>query len=431
MGLLCSFLLFLQFLLNRSCLKSINCRSIPMSQVFVLFWTLIVFGGSLNLIGLKPVSYEVYVIVLLSAFFFSIGYLIPNISNFTINSTNKRVSEIIEFKYSLKAGLFISILFVFALYVAYKQIDLLLPIIISSGLSDARTAMQNSSLYLEGGYAILMMYFVRPFLRAVLIINTVLLFRSKISIIKSIVILLSLAAIVLSDGGRTIFVDYFFSLLYLLYIFRNRISRKVKRNMTIITLGIVILAISLTLERGSDIFSSLYVYYCGGLRYFDFSLAHPNVFYNQDLYGMCFFQGMFKPFFGILNYFGISKPDYLEMADDFLLNTQNTVVNITSKGGLNYYITCFGYAYGDGGFMAICIDMLFYGLLCFYVDKREREHPFDVRWCSIKIVLFYGALFTMACSPFATFLPPMTIIYLYVLTSGFCQKQTKKKSIVR
>lgn len=353
-----------------------------------------------------------------------IGYsLVGTNSRIRINSRIEQGTH-----YYSRFTIFYYIALAFAIFIIIKQIIVLLPILLASGIAESRTEMSLDNLFLEGDWAILMNYFARPFVKASLIIMVVNLFRNKIKIKDVLLLLLLLIVAFASEGGRLLIMDVFFAFIYMLYVNRKMLAKKTKRAMNKVAMIVFGIAILATLDRGSSVIDSLYTYYCGGLTFFDLMINNNSQMFDPSLYGLNCYQGLLKPLYGILEYIGIPKPENLILADKFILATQDNAADIAPNIEINYFITMFGYAYRDGGLLFVFLDMLVYGCLCFLIDKKEFEKWGDVRWTTIKIVFFYTMLYTMAASPFATYMPTMTVVYIFVITNRMFSKNVLKNS---
>lgn len=421
-------IILLFFLLTASSVCSrFPFRGVSLCKTFLTFWFIILFMRCFHLYDLYEVSGLIYILVLGGCISFMSGYFIAG----TVTGNNKDRIHTLKndhLSISAKFNLFYYIALAFAIFIIVKQLIILLPIIIASGVAQARADMSLDELFLQGDWAILMNYFARPFVKASLIIMVVRMFRSRIEVKEILLTLLILIVAFASEGGRLLIMDVFFAFLYMFIVNRKHMRLKSKHTIYKVIAMIFLFIVYSTLERGSSFFENFYTYYLGGLSYLDQAIRTQSQLFEPSLYGLNCYQGLFKPIFGIFDYCGIPKPEGLILADKFILDAQATVLDISPNGTLNYYMTIFGYTYRDGGFIFTCIDMFIYGAICFLIDKSEHLHVGDTRWTAIKILFFYTMLYTMAASPFATFMPVMTFVYIIVITNSLFSKKIVKNN---
>lgn len=409
-------------------LKRKNKGHLALDKVFLLYWLLITFLGCFHLYGLYEITNIVYFLVVIGCFSFFCGYHLANQNHAAQIRRGKKVLNLKNEKGYLRFKPVFYVLLAIALFIILKQVMLLLPIILARGMADVRGDMQlDDSLVLSGGLDILLAYFAKPFVNAsiiVLIVNSI---STNFSLKKILVVLFSLGVYFFSEGGRSIIMEVFFTLVFCLYINRKKISPKLKSKLKKLIIVLAILPVLATLERGSDTLFSIYTYYCGSLQYLSQSLQFKALEFNEHLWGLASFQGFIKPIFGILQILGFPKPEELQKASDFILTAQNTVYEIAPNCPMNYFFTSFGYAYKDGGVIGVILIHFIFGVMANYVDFKERINNAFVRWMSIKAVFFYSILFSMSYFPFGMYIHAMTIIYIYIITSNYLSKNIDSK----
>ena len=381
--------------------------------IFHSFWFMIVFLSMFHFFGLFEISNKTYSIVLLGNLFFYFGTLTSNIKLFC---RNKLHIQTLNFKY--RKNLMYILLF-FAILIMLKKIMLLLPIILTSGITSARTEMiLNESLNLSGFLLTLQVYFAKPFIRCVSIILMVDLFQNKINIKNIIKVLLITMLSFLSYGGRSVMIQLFISLCILLFYYRKKISKKNKKKIMYSILIIGILTSLLTIERGVNLLENFYTYYAGSLVFFSKSLDMNYLFNSTFLYGVNGFQGIFRPIFGILNIFGIQDFSLLSKANSFLMDCQNTVFYVSPNIKMNYFITCFGYMYKDFGILGLIVESFIFGAIM----SRFKIEKGNIYKISCFILFAQGILFSMSIIPFASYNFIMTFVYIYIITYNFKKK---------
>lgn len=377
--------------------------------IFCLFWTVICFFSLFRFFGLYKVPDKIYVYVSLGITSYLIGF--ETIRFFTVR---KKVTV------TIKQGFHLSIWFYFFLYLAVGitvwRIALMIPYILHGGVSYARAMLGSTDeLNLPGKWNMLLGYFALPYLRASVIIFCVDMIYNRItgSYILKIMILTVLQFF--AAGGRNVIVHTFIALAYLLFTNLKKINYKLRRKLYCIMVIIVVMVILATLERRVNVIENIYMYYCGGLVYFAQNLNTNYMFGIGYLYGINSFQGFIQPIFGILNLFGIEDPVYIQQATDFTMAVQTTVTSVSPQGRMNFFITCFGDFYRDGGVIGIIIESFIFGLICRYIEEKNISKCGSYLYLSEKIMLVQGILFTMSRFQFSNYGYAMTMVFIYLI----------------
>ena len=406
-------------------LTSSNDNHISICSSFLVFWLAIVFFGGFHLYGLYEISDIVYILVTLGSVSFVGGYITLLIIHG--RKKGKKIKRFHNFNITIKFKLLFFIVLSLAVFIIIKQILLLLPIILASGMADARGEMQlDEEMILGPGWDILIAYFAKPFLKATMIVLLTNSIREKFSIKDVLIVIFLLLLFFLSEGGRGALLDILFVLVYLFYAYRKRLSKKQMKIIRIARVLVAILPILATIERGSKVVQSIYLYYCGSLQYLSQALNNKELF-DEYLWGMASYQGFIKPSFGLFQLFGIEKPIIIQEATNFIISAQVLLFDVAPKYSMNYYMTCFGYGYKDGGIFGMCIVLMIYGIICCYADIKERSNNGGLRWTAIKVAIFSRVLFCMASFPFASHVNAMTIIYILVISSPLFIKKIENE----
>ena len=403
-------LLCATFFINRSKHQHI----IALSSTFIAYWFAVVFFSGFHFYGLFDISTDVYLLVISGTFSFLLGYCLVN------NKKNDKKQLDIKKTKSLKFNFLFYSALVFAFILIIKQVILLLPLIMMYGMSEARGEMQvDQTLVLTGALDVLISYFAKPFVKAAIIVLVVNSFKERFNYKTIFLIVVLLGAYFLSEGGRAVIMDIFFIFVYMLYTSQNVLNRKTKRRIRNSIIILALMPILATIERGGDdMFYAIYTYYCGSLQYLSQAMQTKADVFNEHLFGVTCFQGFIKPITSLLNLVGFEKPKVIQGANDFIMIAQTTVYEIAPNCYMNYFFTSFGYAYKDGGFVGNIIIHFIYGVMCKYVDVKERIKFNSIRWKSIKTSFFCCVLFTMSYFPYAIYLHSMTILYIVLITSG-------------
>lgn len=417
MGLVSSFFLLLLFIVAIRANSGFNKQGLSLCTTFVLYWLLIVFGGCFHLYGLYDISTDVYFLVLIGTISYLGGYLIFRIGPYSKTSYANKSIQHLEFRPIFYVTL------IFSLIIIIRQIILMLPILIANGITEARSAIQtDDTLVLSGSNDILIAYFAKPFAKASLILLIINSIRTRFTLKSFISILLILGIYFFSEGGRAVVMDAFFVLFYAIYYHREQIGAKKMKKLIISVAVIAILPVLATLERGGDVFFAIYTYYCGSLQFFSQALAIKGDMFNDHLWGMASFQGFVKPIAGLLQLVGVEKAQVVQDASDFIIDAQTTVYDIAPKAEMNYFYTSFGYAYKDAGGIGVVLIHFLYGIMCKFIDYKEKFRGSSVRWLAIKVTFFFCVLYTMSYFPFGMYLHAMTLVYIIVISSKWFSK---------
>lgn len=417
MVLLCIFCLALFAFFAHFCTHTFQMGKLSLINVFTHFWLIVVTMSVFHLYGLYHISDEVYWIVTIGSGCFVAGYYL---FGYFCRANGGEERWGIECLTGFKPLFYV--LLGLAIILICMQVALLLPIILRSGMALARHEWaEDETLRLTGVWEILISYFAKPFIKASLFIMIISLFQQGIK--TSLIWLISFLGIIyfFSEGGRSFLMDLFFVFCYLFYYYRKSLDEKVISAFKILICLFALMPILATFQRGygfSGIFYGIYTYYCGSLQYFTNLLEAKSSYFPDDLYGMASFQGFVKPFFGILNQLGVEKPDLLISANSFILRVQDHVVEIAPQTRMNYFATCFGYAYRDGKMLGVILDMLIYGAMCAYVDKKENDNVESTKWLAIKVLFFSCMFYSMSYMPFSKYLNGMILIFTIFITSS-------------
>ena len=398
-------------------------RILSLQVVFLVYWSVILFFTCFRLFGLYEISKDVLLAVYLGLLGFFTGQMTTTLYSHRMNNKEDTTykSDLGKFKISFY------LLLVLAVIVSLMKIRLLVPTIRTEGVSRARDLMQlRKEMNLTGIWDILLFYFAKPYIRAVSLVLIVDMMNNKRKTKNLMVILVLVMIAFFSDGGRGIILDIIIAMAYLIWIKKVRINKKISRRLTIAILISIIIVLAATKERGVGILSTLYIYYCGGLNYFSQALYSRRLF-STYLYGMACFQGFFKPLYGFLGIIGINEPNLLVRANEFLLGCQSYTVYVAPAERMNYFMTTFGYAYKDGGYIGVFVVHYVLSIICAYMDKLSYLYPRSTRIISLKANLLSGILFTMSIFPFAKYYNVVTYVYIYLITSHMC---SRNKSII-
>jgi oligosaccharide repeat unit polymerase len=419
MGFLVSLILFLFVILQYVRYKTVT----NLQVLFPLFWFLICFFGNLGIGDSYTPSDFAYIYILVSVAFFCIGGRI--ISSFSIKtidyenkSENVKWHRVIGFWILLTIGIIISL----------KQLILLAPVILKYGVGVARNMLQaNPNLQLETNVYILYLYLSKPIIRAGIIIYIIKLFFEKLSVKNASVVMFLTILSYVSDGNRLTILYVIIAIAFIIFDKKIVLSKKVKRYLNIALVAAVFLIIYATHERGGSALGNIYSYFCESTIYFS-GYYEKYIKGSQLTLGVVSFQGFLKPIFGVLaNVTGMSQPSFMTDCDDFLDSLQSTVIMTSPSGGMNYYLTCFGYFAKDFGYFGAVIVPFIYGQICAGIEKYRKKHEKNLKILCFEILFVQGVLTSMYMFPFADINTVMCGVYIFLFTTNTDRRSLKVK----
>ena len=383
--------------------------------MFSGFWLMIVLGTVFNFYELGEVADYAYLMVIVGCLSFCLSAVIF----FNREHNNIRRNDMAENKikhiWQNKLAL---ILLGVAVVIVLVKIYIMLNVLLTLGIGAARYS-SDMSIKLIGEAEILELYFAKPYLRAFLIIFSIETFKTKINVRNMLVIAFLIILSYLEDGGRSVILYEIFCLYYLYKCYGKEMSNKIVNRVRLFAICMVFLVIYATIERGSDVLSGFYTYYCGSLVYLS-DVYNSNLF-DGYTYGVTSFQGVLRPIFGLLNIIEIPDPLLLEEANRFIMGVQDYIVWITPNDMMNYFVTCFGYFYKDFGYIGVIIMSSIYGAICGIIDNKAKNKE-DEYCIASKILMIQGIMFSMSIFCFAAFNFVMSFVYTYIIIKTSSRK---------
>lgn len=424
MEIICIFCLLAYAFFARYLSRVLSLNSLSLINTFTYFWLVIVLMSILHLYGLYRISSYVYLLVLMGSGCFLIGYFLYGY----FSRSKQMLQDVCSIEIVKDFTPLFYVVLTTAVVLVLTQVALLLPLILSSGMAEARHMWaEDESLRLSGTWDMLVSYFAKPFIKASLFLMIISLFQQGAS--KSKILLMSILGIVyfFSEGGRSFIMDMFFVLCYLFYVYHHSLSRHTLVVLKNFIIFVALMPILATLKRGyDDIFYGIYTYYCGSLTYLTKLIETKAYLFQDNLYGMASYQGLVKPVFGVLASMGMDKPDLLVSANNFILKVQELNLYIAPETKMNYFATCFGYSYRDGGVSGVLLGMIIYGMICSYIDIKESMNLGSTKWLALKGLFFSQIFFTMSYMPYSKYMNGMVLIFILLI----CNSKMSKKNIL-
>ena len=372
--------------------------------VFLLYWGILILFSSLNLFGLYDVNDEIYLIIGLGIVSFVIGSWLsehirigkPRIKN-EVYEINEKIRNV---------GFWIAL--VLLLVLGLRVINLVL-----SGNAFAYIRYQNlNSVLTNDAWSRVYKFVLSPITLAYVVSHFCKINEQKKFDFKSTLkplILTALDFIAMSD--RLIAMMWIVGLVITYITMRGHISVQSRSKIRKFLIVPVVLIIAVIVARGGSITRSIYEYFVGGFRFF---MLRKNSF-GKMTFGMSSLQGIFRPFMGLLELFGVQS-DLFQEASDFLLANQADARQI-GAGGIyyNYFITCFGYFFKDLHLVGVSLLSLIWGSISGSIYKNFQKRPNDSMYFGLLMFAFYSIAMGMMSTQFAETTFTLGIFYFAVL----------------
>lgn len=166
-------------------------------------------------------------------------------------------------------------------------------------------------------------------------------------------------------------------------------------------------------EDQSSIMRTFTYYYGGSVQFFGNCL---NSFKIDYTYGFSSLRGFFAPFFGIFRIFGLSNPEVLENANEYLVQLHANEVQISPTKTYNSFATAFFQFYCDGGVVGVIVLSFLYGLCAqslynkmIYYGSKRSEANYVFFYANILMLSFVNMETVQALN----FWPLVLVIFLY------------------
>lgn len=400
-------------------------------------WGIIVFLSKLQLYKLNSTSNEIYFIILVGLLSFYFGYYFLrfvkvrlHIGDFEKNYYN------ITLRYQLLIIVGI-LIFLFQLPNLISAIKIL---ILGGGLSNIRGVAQDSSSVLNSTSqwkSAINILFISPFCNTLVFVSGVDFWLGKRNkILFYITLLITLTSLV-SNGGRSAFINLIFSFVISFIILqlksRERIEleflkKAIKKNKKIFSIVIIlaiIIIVLATISRNGDDNSLALLYY--------YSSMEPTMLEswikiveesNIIGYGLASLNGFIFPIiYIVVNILGVSYPVGWKRIYDLTLLTDSNWIRIAGGRTANAYVSIFWFFYFDGGIIGVILGMLIYGMVMGGVAKNAlfRTDSTIKDYC-IYISLMIGLFYSFARIQFTSVYYALSILYLLL----FCFKRKAK-----
>lgn len=371
---ICCFLGMLSYLQERNIYNPI--------LLFNGTWALILLLFRLHLYGITDVSVKIKTIILLGIISYNFGAMFSRIIRVNV------VGNVLPFSELNKK----SLLKVLRMMQLVAGLALLYGAIFALGV----VASGNSLVYYRymlltpvlraGAYGYISLYIGEAlvFATAPLAIFLVFLGFRKEAIIEG---LLFVEYFLFSGGGRNNILVIIVSVFICFCIFKNGIilNKKIKKTISIVMLIGLSMIVIVPIMRGSNVYKSLYMYFCGTIRAFE--IISNKIDYSST-FGLLSAQGFVRPIYIFLRALGVSAIDNL----DYKYAMLDGMIQITEDEWWNSAFTGLGFIYVDAGTVGVVVIMAIIGYVCMSIYKKVRIVLFNgwiESYASAKYICLY------------------------------------------
>lgn len=355
--------------------------------IFYIVWGLILIMYELRLYGLFEVSYLTYSVISLGLLFFFIGYLVNNREHRIIRITSMSkirnihmpTHEEINYKIARIAACIVLIYFIL------EGIETLKLIKLGYSLFDIRTALQGYTKYdfteqLTGLRSQLGIFYtvILSMYNSLLVLICIDFFagkRDKWLIGMTVACLLVKS---MKEGSRVTLFSFIIYFIFAMIIYRKsiKISRKIKKIITISVLFLIIAMVSISIIRlkkmQKTLFEEIYLYFTCCIPLLDYWINTLNNNLIKYTHGATSLYGIVQiPVLIIQVLYGHSIEWYRAGAQAIAdTETFITVRDASYSYRSNAYTTLFYYLYKDAGLLGVAVGSTIFSTVCTSVYKR-------------------------------------------------------------
>ncbi len=381
--------------------------------IFEVYWTIISLLSIMRLFGLQNVDNTIYCIVFWGETFFFLGFLTAfyNKKHFTFNIHRVNSHEI-----SSKS---MKIMFCF-LFIALLIIDINVARLMLRGIAfrEIRNIYINEVLNTYF-MAVLYKFLIAPLVFAFIVATIVdIIFTREINrkwLLKATVLTI-MEFFAMGDRMLLFLWAIGFGVAYI-YL-RHSVSIEFKKKLFKMILLVFFLMISVFWLRGVGAIRNTYYYMTGELIFFQNRLSNIS---DHTIF-VSSFQGLLRPFMGILEKIGVQWNLY-EMADVFLYENQYQAFEIAKVRNepvyYNYFISCFGYFYKDLGYIGVFLYSYVWGYISTHIYKKSIGRLFDAYYLGFYIIIVLGITLGMMNFSFVEVTYSWGLIFYLIV---FCKK---------
>lgn len=383
--------------------------------IFFSVWSLIFTFYKLNPYHLLDVNDQFLLMIFGGLLSFLTGCLV--IGKRRRNNKIKFFAPAVDYK---KLDTFLIVLFIFTLIPSLKALNLILH---GVDLHDIRY-IYHDDIVGNGLINIVFVYFCNPFSTFMIVFSLYNYFFGCYRVKYLMITIADILLIVISTGGRFYFLYFIASLAILIAMCHHLKSLyKIKKTAKwILILGIVGILVT-SIQRGSDIIQTIFVYPSGCIPFLDIRLFETEN-YPYTL-GITCLNGLIRPIFVIVRKFlDFELPLVMQMIETVSLDN-NEAVKIGPDVTYNSFVSIFFNMYRDGGALGIYIISFIVGLVSMKAYKNVFKNNARSVMCYVLVSLililsFYDFIFS-------SYQFALSFVYLFILVK---KNRYKQQSVI-
>ncbi|WP_296879263.1 O-antigen polymerase [Thomasclavelia sp.] len=383
--------------------------------IYAIFWLLIMSLYSMNLFNIFEVSNNTLIIIFIGIIAGSLGLEIGQ----KISIRKKKNKNYIFSNRRYLALVAISI--IIFLITSLNGLQLILS---GSSLGNIRY-LERGTIFSNDFLEVLYLYIATPMSYVIMHVCIYRIFNTDNKKTKYFIMLIAItASSVLTEGGRFIIYYILVDCIVLLLLkkkttilINNKYMKKITTSKTtpyVIVILCVIAFIYITIDRGSEIYKTIYTYLCGCVPFFDMKLVDFHNKFNGFTYGTTSLNGFLRPFFIALEYIGIPSPQIIKAAESILLNVEQGAHFIAPDIRYNGFVTMFYSFYVDFGIFGVGILSAIYGFICskVYIDFTKNNTE---RNTIIYLIIIQSLSTMMLRFYFSSYLTALSLVYTLMI----------------
>lgn len=386
------------------------------SILFATVWCLILLFYKINSFGLPKVSNLIYIIIFCGLLSFFVGSLIIKLTKVKV-----KIGDRTFFQNKINYNLVNKMNIIFLISLIIPFFHALIYILHGFSLYDIRYTLQNDILG-NGAVAILFNYFCEPYLTFLIVFSVTNLFsnhKKKKVIITTVIGIFSVSII---TGGRFFILYLVASLLVASIIFHKKTEKKTLKKAKLIICFSFCLLIVVSMLRGSKVFETINVYFCGGLPFLD-HLIQQNI--SGYTYGGATLYGFLRPLLVIIRkVLNIPFPIWFKNIEKVFLAVDNPYY-LTSDILFNSFTTAFYAPFLDYGLIGIIFVFFILGLYSEYIYRQIDLNNEYIISCFLLVSLIIMLSFFRLTITHYSF--SLSFIYLFLVHSRWGRKSIKIK----
>lgn len=405
-------------------------RKLNMQIIFCSIWCIILICAKYQIYNMTYVKDQVYLVVLLGCIGFSLGYFLSSRYTFKIKRYSNKILE--NNNYTLRKGISYIVL-ILAIFIQTIILLEMIKMLKGGSLSELRTLFNKGDYgALYGGW----LSYANSFLVTPVVFISVPLFIENIFSKKSdykifVLTILLIIMHVISSAGRFVLLYFVVDMVYMLYIKRISIPKKILKKILGVTFIAIVIIIVITNARIAisfgngikGIIKSLAQYFTLNMPLLDYWMDYANE-YHILTYGNASLKGIVEIFNIVGEFLNIPKTEKYIEAYTTLSLIESTYLRVFPDRGYNAFVTMFYSFYLDFRLYGVILLSGIYGFISGAALKGVFKKPSFSR---IMFFLLFLQSFTKMFVRFEFQLRAYIIAFLWLFL--LIKKDSLSKSI--